>query len=180
MTVAIILVVAAAVALGTILGLAARRGLQAKAGAGLAETIRPLDLEAFRNLINPAEDEYLRRRLPPDRFRVVRRARLRAMAAYVQAAGRNAALLVRVGEAARASSDVRVADAAHQLVNQALLLRRNTTVAMVQIYIAMAWPSSRLGALRVVDGYEQVSGSAMLLGRLQNPATTVRLSANPR
>jgi hypothetical protein len=179
MTLAIILVVAAAVALGTILGLAVRRGLQAKAVTGLAETIQPLDLEAFRNLINPAEDEYLRRRLPPARFRAVRRARLRAMAAYVQAAGRNAAVLVRVGEVARASSDARVADAAHQLVNQALLLRRNTTVAMARIYIAMAWPNSRLGALQVVHGYEQVSDSAMLLGRLQNPATSVRLSANP-
>ncbi len=180
MNMAIILVVAAAVALGTILGLAVWRGLEAKAGAGLAETIQPLDLEAFRNLTDPGEDEYLRRRLPPARFRAVRRARLRAMAAYVQAAGRNAAVLVRVGEAARTSSDPRVADAAHQLVNQALLLRRNTTVAIARIYIAMPWANSRLGAPRVVDDYEQLSDSAMLLGRLQNPATTVRLSAHPR
>jgi hypothetical protein len=180
MTLAIILVVAAAVALGIILGLAAKRGLEAKADAGLAASIRPLDLEAFRNLINSAEDDYLRRHLPAARFRAVRRARLLAMAAYVRAAGRNAAVLVRVGEAARASTDARVADAAHQLVNQALLLRRNTTVALARIYIAMAWPNSSLGTLGVVDGYKQVSDSAMLLGRLQNPATTVRLSANPR
>jgi len=180
MTLAIILVVAAAVALGTILGLAVWRALQTKAVAGLAETIQPLDLEAFRNLTDPAEDDYLRRHLPPARFRTVRRARLRAMAAYIQAAGKNAAVLVRLGEAARASRDARVADAAHQLVNQALLLRRNTTVAMVRIYIAMAWPDSRLGALQVVDGYKQVSDSAMLLGRLQDPATTIRLSATHR
>jgi len=29
----------------------------------------------------------------------------------------------------------------------------------------------------VVDRYEQLSGAAMLLGRLQNPAAPVRLSA---
>jgi len=133
MTLAVILVVAAAVALGIILRLAVTRSLQARENAGLATTIHPIDIEAFRNLINPAEDDYLRRRLPPSQFRVVRRERLRAMAAYVHIAGRNAALLVSVGEAALAGGDLRVAGAAQQLVNDALLLRRNTTVALARI-----------------------------------------------
>ena len=58
-----------------------------------AAQIQPIDVEAFRNLIDPAEDEFLRRRcrrgLPPGAA-----ARLRAMAAYVQVAGRNAAVLI--------------------------------------------------------------------------------------
>jgi hypothetical protein len=41
----------------------------------------------------------------------------------------------------------------------------------------LAWPDSEFAAVRVVDRYERLSGSAMLLGRLQNPATAVRLSA---
>jgi len=41
----------------------------------------------------------------------------------------------------------------------------------------LAYPNSGFAALRVVDRYEQLSGSAMLLGRLQNPATVVRLSS---
>jgi hypothetical protein len=143
----------------------------------LAGTIRPIDIEAFRNLINPAEDDYLRCRLPPAQFRLVRRERLRAMATYIHVAARNAAMLMRVGEAALATGDPRVAEAAHQLVNDALLLRRNTTVALAQIYLALAWPNSGIAAVRVVDRYEQVSGSAMLLGRLQNPAVPVRISS---
>jgi hypothetical protein len=177
MNLAIVLVIAAVLALSIILRLAVTQSLQAKRSANLAGAIRPIDIEAFRNLINPAEDEYLRRRLPPAQFRLVRRERLRAMAVYAQAAGRNAAVLVRVGEAALASGDPRVAEAAHQLVSDALLLRRNTTVALARIYLALAWPNSRFAAVRVVDHYEQVSGTAMLLGRLQNPAVPVRLSA---
>jgi hypothetical protein len=176
MTLAIILVIAAAVALIIILRLAVSRRLQAK-NAGLAVTIRPIDVEAFRNLINPAEDDYLRRLLPPAQFRVVRRERLRAVAAYVYLAGRNAAVLVSVGEAALAGGDPRVTGAAQQLVNDALLLRRNTTVALARIYLALAWPNSGFAAVRVVDRYEQLSGAAMLLGRLQNPTVPVRLSA---
>jgi hypothetical protein len=174
---AIIIVIAATLALGTILYLATGQSLQVKHNVNLAATLRPIDVEAFRNLINPAEDEYLRRRLPPADFRQVRRARLRAMAAYVQVAGKNATILVRVGEMALANGGPRVAVAAHQLVNDALLLRRNTTVALARIYLALAWPDSEFAAVRVVDRYERLSGSAMLLGRLQNPAAAVRLSA---
>lgn len=177
MNLAIVIVVAAVVALGIILRLAVSQSLQARRNPSLAIAIRPIDIEAFRNLINPAEDEYLRRRLPSKRFRLVRRERLRAMAAYVHVAANNAAVLVRVGEAALVGGDLRVAGAAQQLVDDALLLRRNTTMALARIYLAMAWPNSGFAAVRVVERYEQLSGAAMLLGRLQNPAVPVRLSA---
>lgn len=177
MSLAFVLIVAAVLALATILSVAVTRSLQVRGRAGLPTTIHPIDVDAFRNLINPAEDDYLRRRLPPGQFRVVRRERLRAMAAYVQVAASNAAVLVQVGQAALAGGDPRVAQAAHELVNDALLLRRNATVALARIYLALAWPHSGFAAVRVVDRYEQLSGTAMLLGRLQNPAVPVRLSA---
>src|ERR1700678_2316399 len=143
MNLAIVLVIAAVVALGIILRVAVSRGLQtSERSAGFGTTICPIDIEAFRNLINPAEDDYLRRRLPPAQFRVVRRERLRAMAAYVHIAGRNAAVLIQVGESAVDAGDPRLTAAALQLVNDALLLRRNTTVALVRIYLALAWPGS--------------------------------------
>jgi hypothetical protein len=177
MNLAIFLVVAAALALGVILRLAAGQSLQTRKSASLASSVRPIDIEAFRNLTDPAEDEYLRQRLSAADFRTVRRARLRAMAAYVQAASENAAVLVRVGEAALATGDPRMQAPAQQLVNDALLLRRNSTVSLARIYLALAWPNSGFAAVRVVERYEQLSGSAMLLGRLQNPAVAVRLSA---
>jgi hypothetical protein len=175
MNLAIVLVIAAAVALSIILRFAVTRSMQPRGSAALAVKIRPIDLEAFRNLTDPAEDEYLRRRLPPAQFRQVRRQRLRAMAAYVRVASGNAALLVRMGEAALATGDPRFAAAAQRLVNDALLLRRNTAVAGVRIRVALALPGSGFAAVRVVERYEQLSGAAMLLGRLQNPGTAVRL-----
>ncbi|HSY90427.1 MAG TPA: hypothetical protein VK812_03590 [Candidatus Binatus sp.] len=178
MTLAIILVIAAAVALIVILGVALSRSLQLSAGTNLATQIQPIDVEAFRNLIDPAEDDYLRRRLPAAEFRIVRRRRLRAMAAYVHTAGRNAAVLVRMGQAALAAGDVPTVEAARRLVDNALLLRRNAAFALLRIYLALAWPNSGLAAEPVLRGYEKLNGSAMLLGRLQNPATPVRISAS--
>jgi hypothetical protein len=176
MNLAIVLIIVALFSLAAILSVAVSRSLQSRKSAGLPGTIRPIDVVAFRNLINPAEDDYLRRRLPPGTFRVVRRERLRAMAAYVRVASNNATVLVAVGQAALASGDPRVAEAAHKLVNDALLLRRNATVAQARIYLALAWPNSGLAAVRVAERYEQLSGAAMLLGRLLNPAVPVRLS----
>jgi hypothetical protein len=175
MTLAIILVVAAALALVFILAVTLSRSLQISKGASLAAKIQPIDVEAFRNLIDPAEDDYLRRRLSATEFRLVRRQRLRAMAAYVKTARRNAAVLVHMGQDALSADNAQTAEAARQLVDNALLLSRNADFALLRIYFALAWPSSGLAAAPILHGYEQLNGSAMLLGRLQNPAAPVRI-----
>lgn len=178
MTLAIILIVFAALALFFIVGVTVSRSLQLSEGSGLPAQIQPVDVEAFRNLVNPDEDEHLRRRLPPAEFRHVQRERLRAAAAYVQVAGRNAAILVRIGQGALSSGDVRTIEAATRLVDQAVLLRRNAVVTLFRIYIAMAWPQAGLAARPILEGYRDLSGAAMLLGRLQNPADPVRIAAS--
>jgi hypothetical protein len=178
MTLALVLVIAAALALVFILGVTVSTRLQLSPGSALARRIEPIDIEAFRNLVNPAENEYLRRRLPPGEFRRVQRERLRAAAAYIRAAGQNAAVLIAIGQPALTASETATAEAARQLVDNALLLRRNATIALLRIYVALAWPQSALVAAPILHGYEQLSGRAMLLGRLQNPAVPVRISAS--
>jgi hypothetical protein len=177
MTLAIVLVIAAVFALLTILGVTVSRGLQVSRKPGLAEQLEPIDIEAFRNLADPSEHAYLRRRLPDSEFRKVQRQRLLAMAAYIQTAGQNATVLIRIAQSALAAPDPHTAEAAQRLLEDALLLRRNAAVALFKIYLALAWPSSTLSASPILTGYERLSGSAMLLGRLQNPAAPVRISA---
>ena len=178
MTLALVLIIAAAFALVLILGVTVSTRLQLSPGSALLRKIEPIDIEAFRNLVDPAENEYLRRRLSAAEFRKVQRERLRAAAAYIRVAGRNSAVLVALGQAALSAADGATVEAARQLVDNALLLRRNATVALLRINIALAWPHSALAAAPVLQGYEQLSGRAMLLGRLQNPAVPVRISAN--
>jgi hypothetical protein len=178
MTLALVLVIAAAFALVIILGITVSTRLQLSPGSALVRKIEPIDIEAFRNLVNPTENEYLRRRLSAAEFRTVQRERLRAAAAYIRVAGRNAAVLVAIGQAALSATDGPTVEAARQLVDNALLLRRNATVALLRIYVELAWPHSALAAVPVLHGYQQLSGRAMLLGRLQNPAVPVRIAAN--
>lgn len=178
MTLAFVLVVAAALSLLVILGMTVSRSLQLTGTSSLSQRIEPLDVEAFRNLVSPLENEYLQRRLQPAQYRRVQRERLRAALAYVRVAGHNAAVLVTVGQSALSANNSATAEAARELVDNALLLRRNATLAVLRIYVALLWPQSAPAAAPVLHGYEKLSGRAMLLGRLQNPAVPVRISAN--
>jgi hypothetical protein len=53
MNLAIVIVISAALALAVILSVAVNRSLQVKGIAGTKVAIRPIDIEAFRNLIDP-------------------------------------------------------------------------------------------------------------------------------
>lgn len=177
MTLAIVLVIMAALALLFILRIALVGNPLVRPGSDLAERIEPLDLEAFRNLVDPAEDDHLRRCLPLSGFRRVQRQRLLAVAAYIRAAASNAAVLTVIGQNALASADPFTAEAARQVVDSALLLRRNSALILIRIYLEFVWPKSGLAATPMVSAYEKLSASAMLLGRLQNPALPIRISA---
>ena len=175
MTLGIVLVVVAVLALIFLFGVTVSRNRQLSRVTPVSG-LQAIDIAAFRNLVDPAEDEFLRRRLPSSEFRTVQRKRLWATAAYIHAAARNAIVLVQIGQRALTASDPNTVAAARQLVDNALLLRRNATFALFRIYVALAWPNSSLAAEPVLRGYERLSGSAMLLGRLQNPAAPIRLS----
>jgi len=177
MILAIFIVVAAVLTLALVVGLAVSRALLPAPSANLEAQLRPIDVAAFRNLVNPAEDQYLRLHLSPRKFRVTQRSRLRARAAYVRVAATNATVLVSMGQAALATNDARVHDAALRLVNDALLLRRNAAFVLVRIYAVMVWPNYTTATAGIIERYERVSDTAMLLGRLRNPAVPVRVTA---
>src|SRR6478609_7562502 len=78
----------------------------------LSGRTQPIDLEAFRNLIDPSETAFLRKHLPPPDFRDVHRERTYAAVEYVERIALNAAVLLRLGQAARTHADPEVARAA--------------------------------------------------------------------
>src|SRR3984957_8038550 len=111
----VILIVGAVATLASV-GFAVSQALRPASKAALEAQLEPIDVAAFRNLIDPAEDEYLRRHLSAAQFRVTQRSRLRARAAYVRVASRNAVVLIRMGQTALAASD---AGANHAPANHA-------------------------------------------------------------
>ena len=176
MTLAIVLIIFAVVVIAVLCGVVVQRRRQLSVRPEVAKQIQPIDIEAFRNLVDPAETDYLRRCLPSSEFSTVQRKRLHAMMAYVQAVNDNAALLITIGNRAIAAAEPNTVEAAQQLVDNAMLLKRKAFFAMVQLWMAWARPGSPFAATQIFHGYVRLNGSAMLLGRLQNPAVPVRIS----
>lgn len=135
----------------------------------LAGRTQPVDLEAFRNLTDPEEEAYLKAQLAPTDFRVVQRERFRAARGYVQRVAHNASILLRVGEAARRSSDPEVGRAADELVASALELRMHALLAVALLRVRILFPDARWSPVRLVADYQRVRDRVARLGRLQRP-----------
>lgn len=131
--------------------------------------IHSVDVEAFRNLVDPDEEQFLRTYLPPTEFRRIQRERLRAAAEYVSCAAKNAAILVRVADAGRRSSDPSTAEAAEKLVDNAIRLRLYASLAIPRLYLGMILPGTHISPVRIAESYEQMTRLAVLLSCLQYP-----------
>ena len=167
MITATVLVVFAVLALLLLVIVARGRAAAVNDISGLAEKASPVDIAAFRNLIDSGEEEYLRRELPPADFRRIHRERLLVAVEYLRAVAQNAAVLLRLGEAARRSADPEVAAAGQELVNNALTLRLYVLMAGARFYAGIVFPGMRLPQGRIASTYEDLTNTVSRLGRLQ-------------
>ena len=135
----------------------------------LVQKIEPVDLEAFRNLTEPCEEEYLRTALPALEFRTIQRQRLRAAIDYLGGVSHNAAVLLQLGQFSKQSTDPQVAAAGRRLTEDALRMRIYSMMAICKLVVRYAFPNTSLQSGGVIDRYQQLTSAAMHLGRMQAP-----------
>ena len=96
-----------------------------------------VDLDAFRLLLDPAEEQYLRTSLPPSEFRIFQRRRLNLALDSLNLVGNNAAMLIKLGQLAKEGANPRLIAQAEELIFGALRLRVN--LLLVQPYLGLKW-----------------------------------------
>jgi hypothetical protein len=173
MIIALILALTALLTLLFLVRLTRGRRLNLRVLENPAEHLRAVDVEAFRNLVDPGEEEFLRTNLAPAEFRKIQRERLRAAVEYVSCAAQNAGVLLRLADAGRRSSDPATAEAAEKLVNNALRLRLYAVHTIPRLYLGMIFPGTRISPVRIAESYEQMTRQVVLLGCLQYPTRGV-------
>jgi hypothetical protein len=173
MIIALILALTALLTLLFLVRLTRGRRLNLRVLENPAEHLRAVDVEAFRNLVDPGEEEFLRTNLAPAEFRKIQRERLRAAVEYVSCAAQNAGVLLRLADAGRRSSDPATAEAAEKLVNNALRLRLYALHTIPRLYLGMIFPGTRISPVRIAESYEQMTRQVVLLGCLQYPTRGV-------
>jgi hypothetical protein len=143
---------------------------RAEIGDGnLSQQVKSVDLDAFRNLTDPAEERFLRDRLQPKEFRTIQRERLRTAIEYVEGVSHNAGVLLTLGQSARENADPVIAEAGRNLVDEALRLRLYSVLTISKLWMRYLLPDTEFQPSGLVDRYQHVAEGAVRLGRLQYP-----------
>lgn len=161
MTTTLLFVLIAFVLLLSFSYLAARRTKGSADVNHALTTVQALDIEAFRNLVNPDEEAFLRARLPAQEFTRIKRERALAALSYVKALSHASLQLARFGDVAQRSPDPAIAASGKQIANSATYLRLRALDASVQLTLSAAFP--RIGPRPLRSLLEQYDRAACLL-----------------
>lgn len=152
------LVAVAFVALGILAYVAIRNRTRRVDLEAALQAFRSLDIEAFRNLVDPAEEAFLRSRLSNNMFRQIKRQRAWAALIYAWEAGRAASALAMIGQAAQGSSDAKIAAAGVQVAKSAIQLRLQTIRACCHLLTEILLPGLQGRSLPpLLDQYERAA-----------------------
>lgn len=163
MTIAIIFALLGIVALAAIIYLAKSNTRNGNLDE-LAAQLHPVDVRAFRNLINESEEQFLRDNLSFRDFRSIHRERMVAAVEYVHCAAKNAAILVRLAEAACLNSDPEIVAAGERLLENALRLRLYAWQTIPRLYVAILLPGIARGPYSLPENYDTVKRQVVMLG----------------
>jgi hypothetical protein len=164
-------VAVALIALGIIIYIALRSRTHPVDLEKTVEAFRSLDIEAFRNLVDPGEDAFLRNHLSPKKFREIKRQRAWAALLYAWEAGTAATALAKLGQAAQRSLDPKIAASGVQLSENAFRLRVQTIRACLHLLPGILLPGLQTNAFDPwLDQYERTSETLLRLRRAPRSA----------
>jgi hypothetical protein len=138
-----------------------------------AEAIVPVDLDAFRNLIDKRQDQFLKQHLSGRDFRRVQRARYFAVTEYLWHVAGNAGVILRVGEAARATREAAVEQQGAELASAAVTVRLYCMLALAQAYAGYLFPGVAVSVGAVADSYDHLTSKLWVIGRSWKPLANV-------
>jgi len=130
------------------------------------QAFRSLDIEAFRNLVDSAEEAFLRNHLSPKKFREIKRQRAWAALLYAWEAGRAAVALAKIGQAAQRSLDPEIVASGVEVTENAFRLRLQTVRVSLRLLTEVLLPGLSSRSLPpLADQYERAAETLFRLGR---------------
>lgn len=127
-----------------------------------------IDVEVLKLLLSRDEDEYLRRSLPGNQFRQLKRNRIRVAWAYLEQINQSTRHLIHVVESARSSTDPEVSRAAHEMLQIAFRVRMNVPIVQVTLLVEWLWPMLHWPRHLKIDSYRDlVERVVFILQRLE-------------
>lgn len=132
--------------------------------------LRQIDLPAFRNLLSPGDDEFLRSSLSPVHYRQVRRARLRAVQEYLVWIVEDCVVLIHMLQS-HAQIEPSITWETASLIRSASKIRLISFVLWVLLWGEYFFAGLKIQPLRLLKLYEEFRTSAGACLRLQTEAS---------
>ena len=127
-----------------------------------------IDMAAFLNLADPAEERYLRQRLPSSDFRRIQRMRVRAMWEYLGRLSANSRLMMRAGQIVQHQSSGQKLQEATRLVATASRMRMLIFAADAYLAVRFLLPETQDPIRKLVQNYDSLTN---LFTQTCNPGT---------
>jgi hypothetical protein len=99
-----------------------------------------VDPDVFRVLLDPTEEQYLRRSFPPHEFRALQRRRMVLALHAIRLVGDNAGMLMKLGQLAKSDANPELTKQAEDLIYGALRLRVNLLLVQPCLYLKWLLP----------------------------------------
>jgi len=135
--------------------------------------LRPIDVDAFRNLIDEREEQFLRESLPWREFRSIHCERMLAAVDYIRGAAQNAGILIRLAEAATSDPDPTVVTAAQNLLDNATRVRLYAFQEIPRLYMSILLPGINHAPHSLAERYDKMTRQGTTLRCLRTPAPAV-------
>jgi hypothetical protein len=139
--------------------LAMRQGSQITSMQELDTRWQKIDMQAFLNLVNPAEERYLRSRLPAAEFHRVQRMRVRAMWEYLGRLSFNSRLMMQAAQIVQHQSTGEQLRQATQIVAAASRMRLLIFAADAYLVIRFLLPQTQDPIRKLVADYDSLTRS---------------------
>lgn len=132
-----------------------------------SQAVRPVDLKAFRTLMDRDDELFLKEHLSRFRFSRLKRRRVAVTMRYVGRIANNASIVMRLGAAARLSPEPEVARTAAQITELASQLRLQCLLALAKLSLELAVPSLQLKPSVLAPEYQKLRENVSRLGALR-------------
>lgn len=127
----------------------------------------PVDLDAFRTLMDRDDESFLRERLSSAKFRHLKRQRIVVTLKYVSRISGNIPMVLRDAQLKSESPDPEVVQLAVRTTDLAIEIRRQCLVMYARLAAEYALPSLQLTPVALVPGYQTLRESVNRLRTLQ-------------
>ena len=131
------------------------------------QPIRPVDVQALRNLMDRDDESFLKENLPRWRFHRLKRRRISLTVRYVGRVAGNASLVMRLSESARLATDPEVVAVAVEITEMATQLRMQCMLAFAKLAVEFAVPSLQLTPATLAPKYQALRENVLRLGAME-------------